>query len=196
MTYPPNIVNSAASMSPTGHSSQQYYMSIDGTLYGPYAADLMKQYASEGRIGPQSLISNDLNSGFKEAQYWPEYAIWIPQPLNPAPQETKQKHLPSVFFVIADLNSGQNIGFLKALQSLGKTQRLSESVWIMAADLDIDTLRDRLSQTLTSQDRLFIHDSFSNRAGWFNIGEGLDEKIRELWIDTAKERKAIKSNSL
>jgi len=196
MTYPPNIVNSAASMSQASHGSQQYYMNIEGALYGPYTSDLMKQYATEGRIGPQSLLSNNPTSGFKEAQYWPEYAMWAQQPLESAPLEEKREHLPSVFFVIADLNSGQNIGFLKALQSLGNTQRLSETVWIMAADIDIDTLRDQLSQTLTAQDRLFIHDSFSNRAGWFNIGEGLDEKIRKLWINTAQERKLIKNKNL
>lgn len=196
MTYPPNIVNSALSMSPSAGESKTYYMNVEGILYGPYTFDLMKQYFSEARIDSRSLISTDPNSVFKEAQFWPEYQGWInkldPEPVNKA----IKAHLPSVFFVIADIHSGQNLGFLKTLQNLGKTQRLSETVWIIAADIDIDTLRDKLSQTFTAQDRLFIHDTFSNRAGWFNIGEGLDETIRDLWITTAQERKAFKNNSL
>lgn len=196
MTYPPNIVNSALSMSPSAGESKTYYMNVEGILYGPYTSDLMKQYFSEARIDSRSLISTDPNSVFKEAQFWPEYQGWInkldPDPVNKA----IKAHLPSVFFVIADIHSGQNLGFLKTLQNLGKTQRLSETVWIIAADIDIDTLRDKLSQTFTAQDRLFIHDTFSNRAGWFNIGEGLDETIRDLWITTAQERKAFKNNNL
>lgn len=196
MTYPPNIVNSALSMSPSAGESKTYYMNVEGILYGPYTFDLMKQYFSEARIDSRSLISTDPNSVFKEAQFWPEYQGWInkldPEPVNKA----IKAHLPSVFFVIADIHSGQNLGFLKTLQNLGKTQRLSETVWIIAADIDIDTLRDKLSQTFTAQDRLFIHDTFSNRAGWFNIGEGLDETIRDLWITTAQERKAFKNNNL
>jgi len=196
MTYPPNIVNSASSMTGASNGSRAFYMNIEGTLYGPYTADLMQQYVSEGRIGPQSLLSTDPSSGYKQAQYWPEYSLWGQQAVQSPKPEPVHTPLPSVFFIIADIHSDQNIGFLKKLQGLGKTQRLSETVWIMSADVDIDSLRDQLSQTLTSQDRLFIHDTFSNRAGWFNIGEGLDETIRDLWVSTAQKRKSLKNRGL
>lgn len=197
MTYPPNIVNSATSVSHTPTEAKSYYMNVEGVLYGPYTSALMEQYVSERRIDARSLISTDPNAVFKEAQYWPEYAQWInPQTIPTLPEPVSRTHLPSVFFIVADIHSGQNLGFLKTLQNFGQTQRLSETVWIIAADLDIDSLRDKLSQTLTAQDRLFIHDTFSNRAGWFNLGEGLDETIRDLWIGTAKERKALKDSLL
>lgn len=197
MVYPPNIVNTGEPLSSAPLSGPatktEYYLSVQGTIYGPYNDALMQKYVGESRVGPQSLLSNYANAGFKPAKLWPEFAAWVaaqnPQPISDTPP------LPSVFIVIVDIESNEYMEFVKALQPLGKAYRLSGNVWILSAPATADQVRDRLSSVLSAEDRLFIHDSFSNRAGWFNIGESLDANIRELWIETAKTRRRLKEEN-
>lgn len=94
--------------------------------------------------------------------------------------------------VIADINSGQHLNFLKTMQTLGKASRLTDTVWIVAAQIELDEMREILSRSLSSEDRLLIHDTFANRAGWFNIGEMADQDLRQVWLETAAQRKAMK----
>lgn len=201
MVYPPNIVNTAESLpsaspaapSPIAATEVEYYLSVQGTIYGPYNYALMQQYVGESRVGPQSLVSNHANAGFKAAKLWPEFSAWVaaqnPQPVSDTPP------LPSVFIVIVDIESNEYMDFVRVLQPLGKAYRLSRNVWILSAPATADQVRDTLSSVLSAEDRLFIHDSFSNRAGWFNIGENLDTNIRELWIETAKTRRHLKGQT-
>jgi hypothetical protein len=191
VTYPPNIVHGSADL--IAQREKSYYMQVGHQLYGPYTSDLMQQYCDEGRVGPQSLLSLNRDAGFKPAKDWPEFTTWTRgryDPLQNAAQTMASDAMPSVYFVIADISPRQQIGFIKSLQGLGTVHRLTETVWVLGSAMKIENIREVLSQTLTLEDRLFIHDSFSNRAGWFNIGEGLDEKLRNLWVDTAQSRKS------
>jgi hypothetical protein len=171
-------------------TNDDYFVSVDETVYGPYPEALMKQYIAECRVVPQSLVSNQQHIGFQRAHMHPRLAELFSQKTATAPQQ--KPVLPSVFMVIADINSGQHLNFLKSLQTLGKASRLTDTVWIVAAQIDLNEMRDILSRSLTSEDRLLIHDTFSNRAGWFNIGELADQELRQLWTDIAAQRKAIK----
>ena len=167
-----------------------YFVSVDNKVYGPYSEALMKQYVDEGRIVPQSLISNKPDSGFQRAQMHPHISKLFPEQAITSPAQ--KQVLPSVFMVIADINSGQHLSFLKSLQTIGKASRLTDTVWIVAAQIELDDMRDILSRSLSSEDRLFIQDTFANRAGWFNIGEMADQHLRDLWLETAAQRKAIR----
>lgn len=194
MVYPPNIVNNDPGVTAQpAPSEKQYYMSVNTKIYGPYTADLMQNYITESRLGPQSLMSDHPYAGFKQAQLWPEFQAWSrsinaeSKPLTSAP--------PSVFIVIADIQSENNTAFINLLFSLGIVKTLSYNAWIISAPVTIDELRDTLSRSLSVTDKLFIHDSFSNRAGWFNIGDELDAEIRDLWMKTAKKRKAMKDET-
>ncbi len=88
---------------------------------------------------------------------------------------------PSVFLVMAEINSENGMRFLQSLQSFGPAQRIGDTVWLVRAGTDIDNLRNALANTLTRQDRVFIMDSFNNRTAWFNIGADMDTRIKELW---------------
>ena len=88
---------------------------------------------------------------------------------------------PSVFIVMADIKSGQDMEFLKRLQSLGSAERIGDNLWLMQAVTTADQIRNTLSQPLGNQDRLFILDSFKNHTAWFNIGPEMDKRIRNLW---------------
>jgi hypothetical protein len=82
---------------------------------------------------------------------------------------------------MAEIRSANGMTFLQALQQEGKTQRIGDSVWLLRSGISVEHLRNRLSQTLTRDDRLFLLDSFKNETAWFNIGSDMDVRIRELW---------------
>lgn len=192
MTYPPNIVNSASGFLTKPEQKVAYYVSVNDEVYGPYSNAMMKDYVAQGRIVEQSLISTSPISGFSQAQTQEAFLRW--QSKSVETQPLKKPVLPSIFFVMADINSGNHLNFLKSLQTLGKVQRLSDAVWIIAAQVELNEMREILSRSLTNEDTLFIHDTFSNRAGWFNIGETADKEIRALWTDIAKQRSDMKSD--
>ena len=73
------------------------------------------------------------------------------------------------------------MNFLQTLQSLGPTQRLGSTVWILQARAEAEALRDVLCQPLGADDRLFVLDSFANKTAWFNLSLEMDEHIAQLW---------------
>lgn len=96
---------------------------------------------------------------------------------NPQPQQAAN----TVFIVMAEIRSGQGMQFLQALQNEGAAQRIGDAVWLLKSGVSVEHLRNKLSQTLTGDDRLFLLDSFKNETAWFNIGSNMDARIRELW---------------
>jgi len=84
---------------------------------------------------------------------------------------------------MAEINSEGTMGFLQSLQKFGQAERLSNTIWLLRSQASVEQLRNALSQTLNSQDRLFIMDSSDSKPAWFNIGADLDHRIRDLWQD-------------
>ena len=107
-----------------------------------------------------------------------------PAPVQTAhiiPQAVPQASANTVFLVMAEIRSNNGMQFLQALQNQGSAQRIGDSVWLLRSGTSVELLRNRLSQTLTRDDRLFLLDSFRNETAWFNIGSDMDVRIRELW---------------
>jgi len=97
------------------------------------------------------------------------------------PQVVAQPAANTVIVVMAEIRSGNGMQFLQALQQEGLAQRIGDSVWLLRCGVSVEQLRNRLSQSLTRDDRLFLLDSFKNETAWFNIGSDMDVRIRELW---------------
>ena len=87
----------------------------------------------------------------------------------------------SVYMIIAEIRSNGEMAFLQSLQSFGQAQRISDSNWLVRSNHSAEQIRNHLSQTLTRQDRLFVVDTKTAKAVWFNIGADLDHRIRELF---------------
>jgi len=67
---------------------------------------------------------------------------------------------------MAEIRSENGMAFLQTLQSSGTAQRIGDSVWLLRSGTSVEQLRNRLSQTLTRDDRLFILDSFQNETAY------------------------------
>ena len=114
----------------------------------------------------------------------PQAVVPNPRPAQQpqiTPQVVPQQAANTVFIVMAEIRSCNGMQFLQALQNEGVAQRIGDSVWLLRSATRVEQLRNRLSQTLTRDDRLFLLDSFKNETAWFNIGSNMDVRIRELW---------------
>lgn len=100
--------------------------------------------------------------------------------------QAHQMASPRVFMVMAEIRSGNDMRFLRALQAHGVAQRIGDTVWLLRATCDVEDLCQVLSQSLSKQDRLFLLDSFNNKTAWFNIGADMDTRIRQLWSVNAQ----------
>ena len=162
-------------------AQRQWFIQVDGQAYGPFDDKTLWNYMVEGRVSAQSLISHTANMGYRLVASDPGLMNWLAQTqrkpaIEPAPEQTA-----AVFMIMAEIKSGRGMNFLQSLQSLGRTQRLGSSVWILQARTTADTLRDVLSQPLGADDRLFVLDSFANKTAWFNLSPEMDEQIAQLW---------------
>ena len=161
----------------------------------PVFAQWSGQQAQLQQAAPQAQVlrpMSNVGGGVLARQMQP--ATHAPQALapNPAltqqvqqvqttPQIAPQPAANTVFIVMAEIRSGNGMQFLQALQHEGVAQRIGDSVWLLRSGVSVEQLRNRLSQTLTGDDRLFLMDSFKNETAWFNIGTDMDVRIRELW---------------
>ena len=198
MTYPPNIVHSPSDgfrsfPEPFGRVTAKpakYFVKVENTVYGPFSREMMEQYVEENRVGPQTLIADQWDGPYKLASETPEFEIWS--------QAIKAKRfagrpLPTVYLIIGDIRPEALPEFTVVLKQMGRCQHIAQSAWVLSTTTDIRFVRECLSRNLKEADRLFIHDSFSNSAGWFNLGEGVDETLKSMWKETSQSRKDIKA---
>ncbi len=166
--------------------TRQWYVQVDGQAYGPFEDKILWSYMLEGRVSAQSLISHSPNTGYRPVSADPGLMNWLAQATNSqttAAETTQQDSaaITTVFMIMAEIKSGRGMNFIQTLQSLGPTQRLGETVWVLQARTTAETLRDILSQPLGASDRLFVLDSYANETAWFNLSQEMDSQIAHLW---------------
>ena len=174
-------------------AQRQWFIQVGGQAYGPFDDNTLWEYMIEGRVSAQSLISQSAGSGYRPVSADPGLMNWISQATQGSqahalaqaqtqPQSQPQPQIPAtVFMIMAEIKSGSGMNFLQSLQTLGPTQRLSSTVWILQARAEAGILRDILSQPLSADDRLFVLDSFANKTAWFNLSPEMDAQIAQLW---------------
>lgn len=169
------------SESDQSQSTRQWFIQVDGQAYGPFDDKTLWSYMIEGRVSAQSLISQTANTGYRPVSADPGLMNWLSQATETPEKISEPEANPTVFMIMAEIRSGRGMNFLQSLQSLGSTQRLGGSVWILQARTNAETLRDILSQPLSADDRLFVLDSFANETAWFNLSPEMDDQIAQLW---------------
>ena len=158
----------------------------------PAFAQWSGQQVQRPQTAPQAQVLRPMSNvgggvlarQIQPASHAPQAVAPNPAPIHQAqiaPQATPQTAANTVIFVMAEIRSGNGMQFLQALQNEGIAQRIGDSVWLLRCGESVEHLRNRLSQTLTRDDRLFLLDSFKNETAWFNIGSDMDVRIRELW---------------
>ncbi|MEP4051589.1 MAG: hypothetical protein ABJN22_05030 [Litorimonas sp.] len=160
---------------------RQWFIQVDGQAYGPFDDKTLWEYMIEGRVSAQSLVSQFANTGYRPVSADPGLMNWIAQATDRTPKDPEPEPSQTVFMIMAEIKSGRGMNFLQTLQNLGPTQRLGNTVWVLKARAEAETLRDILSQPLGADDRLFVLDSFANETAWFNLSPEMDAQIAKLW---------------
>ena len=175
-------------------------INVGGRLYGPYSAERLRSFASEGRLAPTSLIAHEGASEWREAREEPEFCdlftqgpkettriiapVVEPNPA-PAPMATSSADVPegklAQFAIVIDIKSHSSGGFEQAITSLGSAHRLVHNVWILSTQQTVNAVRNRLVSELGKSDSLFVVDASRGKAAWFNFGPDADVRIRRVW---------------
>jgi hypothetical protein len=189
--------------------NQTWTISAGGRLYGPYTAERMQDFVTEGRLAPHSLIARDgidlhtpastdpqiapmfrhIGSGEKTTEVRPSQAraekiAQIPETVRPRfGRNEPDTHVnnASRFIVMADMKSNSVSGLEDEIQSIGLACMLSPQTWLLTSELSISEVRNRLVQKLGKLDTIFVVDSTNNKAVWFNFGPEFDARIRHIW---------------
>ncbi len=127
-------------------------MNVGGRAYGPFTSDRMRNFADEGRLVPNSLVSREGSEDWHEAHEEPEFFDFFPPkpvaaepipvdaPLHAespthspiAPVLGEHKDLGRAHFaVVVDLKSRSAGNLEKAIESLGPNYRLLPNIWVL-----------------------------------------------------------------
>jgi len=173
-----------------------------GRIYGPFALERMRGFASEGRLAPQSLVAREGKSDWREAREEPELSDLFFQPsrepavpdaapapsrdpaptqktLAPAPEKTDGAR--AHFTIVIDQKSRPDGNLDDTIASLGPAYRLLQNVWIVSTDQTVNAVRNCLLKVLGKSDLLFVVDASHGKAAWFNFGPEADVRIRRVW---------------
>jgi hypothetical protein len=180
--------------------AENWTISVDNRVYGPYTAQQMHAFQAEGRLAAHSLVARLGEEHFKRAGEVPELAsLFAPTPA-PAPMvaaepaqepEAAEPHsfgrseteadAPSHFVIIADMKSRSIAGLEEEIFNLGAACRFMPQAWILSSNISVSTVRQALVQKLGKLDTLFIADTAHDKAAWFNFGPETDTKVRRMW---------------
>ena len=148
---------------------------MDGQVYGPFDDATLLNYMREGRVTPQSFVSQNAGGDFRQVATLPALMQWV-ETSNPDGKPTSRTCL-----VMADIRSGRAMAFLQTLQTLGDVHRIGDTVWLLRTHASPRSTTDVLSPPLGPEDRLIVVDATDSERASFNLGHSVDERIEALF---------------
>ena len=155
--------------------SSQWWVQVRGRVFGPYAIEKMAEFLAEGRVRPNTLVSDNGQSNWTEARrIMALRGLRKPTPANDAAEVAN-------VIVHAEIVSGCWTAFMAALESMGSVCDLAPGLWLVRTRFSAGVIRNTLSQTLERGDRFVVVDSTRDRLAWFNLGPEVDVRISQVW---------------
>jgi hypothetical protein len=191
---------------------QSWIVSVGGRTYGPFTADQMHAFASEGRLVPHSLIARNGETAFGPAAQDPELATMFGSSSNIAEQVPVQNGAmhgpmahpepaerssfgrnddrtageePSHYVIVADMKSRSIAGLEEEIHSLGPAYAITPQTWVLSSELSITAIRNLLIQKLGKLDVIFVIDASHDKIAWFNYGPEQEVRVRRVWSKAA-----------
>jgi hypothetical protein len=166
-------VSDAASIKSAAAS--KWWVQVRGRSFGPYSIEQMAEFLAEGRVRPNTLVSDNGESNWVEAR-----RIMALRGLR-KPQAANDTAEAANVFVHAEIVSGAWTGFMAALESIGSVCDLAPGLWLVRTPFSAGIVRNALSQTLERGDRFVVVDATRDRLAWFNLGPEVDVRIAKVW---------------
>ena len=165
-----------------------WWVQVRGQAYGPYTLAQMTAFVAEGRVRPNTQVSDKPEAGWTEARRV--------DPLMGTfrtASDTANSNAPEAanVFIFAEIHSGAWNGFMAALESMGMVCDLAPGLWLLRTRFSAGVIRNTLSQTLERGDRFVVIDATRDRFAWFNLGPEIDVRIGKVWNGHLKADKKI-----
>jgi len=162
-------------------TSAKWWVQVRGRAFGPYSIEQMAQFLTEGRVRPNTLVSDNGQSNWTEARrIMALRGLRKPLAANDAVEAAN-------VFVHAEIVSGAWTGFMAALESMGHVCDLAPGLWLVRTSFSAGVIRNTLSQTLERGDRFVVVDASRDRLAWFNLGPEVDVRIAQVWNGPLRE---------
>ena len=159
----------------------KWWVQVRGRAFGPYSIEQMAQFLAEGRVRPNTLVSDNGDTNWTEARrIMALRGLRKPQAANDAEEAAN-------VFVHAEIISGAWNGFMAALESMGHVCEMSPGLWLVRTRFSAGVIRNTLSQTLERGDRFIVVDASRDRLAWFNLGPEVDVRISKVWNGPLRE---------
>lgn len=165
-------------------SATSWFVKVEGRVYGPYTPAQMRAFVKEGRVAAHSTVSQNRETGWKDARAVDQFQGWFDEAREPGkkrPRPAPSDARTANFVVIAHLCEETETGFATALADFGDVEQIAPGVWLVRAAATAAILRNELSHLLERDDKLLVVDASRDRTAWFNLGRDADQRIRELW---------------
>ena len=166
--------------------ARRWYIRVDGTVYGSFDDNTLWAYVCEGRVTEQSELSLSPTTGFYPAGQRREIAHWFQNQAPVAPPAPEPEY---VSLVMAEIRSGHQLQFMQTLQSVGDTQRIGNTVWLVHSTTTLERLSDMLKPMLAPTDRLFMADVTPSDYAAINLGPAVENRVSLMFeeIDTKQQ---------
>lgn len=196
--------------------SETWTISVGSRVYGPYSAEQMRAFHTEGRLAPHSLVARAGEEQFHPAGEDPELAQFFPaelqaaqpaelaepvaeaeaQPAQPEPHRFGREPEPGIgersrFVIISDMKSGSISALEEEIFNLGHAFRFMPQAWVLTSEASLNTIRHALMQKLGKLDTIFVVDTIHDRAAWFNFGPEADTRVRRMWSRTPEGARKV-----
>lgn len=158
-------------------STGQWWVQVKGQAYGPYTKAQLQDFVSEGRVRPNTLVSDQKDGAWVEAR---RVIGLVPPAQTQSPANDGAPEAANVF-VHAEIFGGSWNAFMAALESMGVVCDIGPGLWLLRTGRSVSAIRNALSQTLERGDRFVVIDATRDRLAWFNLGPEVDVKIGHVW---------------
>jgi hypothetical protein len=156
-------------------AASKWWVQVRGRSFGPYSIEQMARFMSEGRVRPSTMVADNPDTGWTEARRVMSLrGLRTPAAANDAPQAAN-------VVVHAEIASGASTAFMAALEGLGSIAQLAPGLWLLRTPHSVGVIRNTVSQTLETGDRLVVADATRDRLAWFNLGPEVDVRISKVW---------------
>ncbi|MDX2273888.1 MAG: DUF4339 domain-containing protein [Hyphomonadaceae bacterium] len=154
----------------------QWWVQVRGQSYGPYSFEQLCRFVEEGRVRPNTFVSDKPESGWTEARRVGGLMQQQRSEVHTAPRVEAAN-----VFVFAEIRSGAWMRFMAALEAMGALVELAPGLWLVRTRHSAGVIRNNLSQTLERGDKFVVMDATRDRFAWYNLGPEVDVRIGHVW---------------
>ena len=177
--------------------AERWWIEADGRVWGPYPAERLAGFRTEGRLGAASLVARAPDGPFQPAALAPELAALFPEAAEaPAPAPALGIPAPAspaaalpaarALLVMTDAQEAACAGVEASLGAHGAFVSVRPGLWLVRAREGAASLRNALSRRLRGADTLLVLEAPLSAAAWFNLDGATDRALRRLWAEPAE----------